>query len=498
MTTAERATTPVMLETPPPAHPLGPQGTGNGPCATVLTVFNHKGGVGKTTATVGLAWKLAQDLEGKKVCVVDLDAQCNATGNLIDPAVEAVSESIFRNTKENVVLDDPLSQFYEKYPRANMAATLAPMLGDEPLRTAFGIQGRGCDAVIPHTYQVCKRREFLPEKYHHYLKDVPEPPANLYLLANHIDFTECEAALPTRQQRRAEDYVNIPGCLAAVFRRLRTPAGEPFDYILCDLSPSASALNQLAIMSSTFFMVPCSPDYYSHMAIKGLAKHLPKWSKNFLSYRQYGGTNDPKPNPDFAISEHLPIFLGHTIQVYTKTSSAGTKGAATPANAHAVWCSAIDQAVADVLLPRLQHIGMAFSKDRYTPPPMIETESNLCRGYFINRQSLGAVACGAHVPSFALTNKCSDLVRGKKSTISGNESTNRSLINQFFNGLRDLLESPASAAEISELLSLQIDRAYLIKHNAPLPTNPADVRRKAKDIRDVMGKGTTGDDPSED
>ena len=43
-----------------------------------IALFNHKGGVSKTTTTFNLGWMLAE--KGAKVVMIDTDPQCNLTG----------------------------------------------------------------------------------------------------------------------------------------------------------------------------------------------------------------------------------------------------------------------------------------------------------------------------------------------------------------------------------------------------------------------------------
>jgi cellulose biosynthesis protein BcsQ len=47
----------------------------------VISLFNHKGGVSKTTTTFNLGWMLAR--KDQRVILVDCDPQCNLTGMVL-------------------------------------------------------------------------------------------------------------------------------------------------------------------------------------------------------------------------------------------------------------------------------------------------------------------------------------------------------------------------------------------------------------------------------
>jgi len=362
------------------------------PTRTKITaIFNHKGGVGKTTTTAGLGWKLAQ--EGKKVLLVDADPQCNLTSFLVDPGWEVATAEGGEARAE----EDPVQRFYETYKTKNIYAALAPLLNDETRCLELGIpSNQGRQLFIDCCFRVCNRNQFLPkslpsqEGKSQTIPAISNPPDTLYLLAGHPDFSDYEQPfnLATANPDAFGQAKEYPGAFFHLFQAVRDENNEPFDYILLDLSPSASITNRLLVMSSHFLIIPCSPDYFSYMAIRSMARMLPAWNSWFVKLKQ-----KINPRNQVSLPAQAPVFLGHTIQIFTMAS--GRHSDHQPAAPFKIWMEQIEAFVQgeNGLIQTLAKYGMALPRSQYQ-------ESEITR--IRNFQSLGPASSKIHVPVFAL------------------------------------------------------------------------------------------------
>jgi cellulose biosynthesis protein BcsQ len=195
----------------------------------IISLFNHKGGVSKTTTAFNLGWALAD--RGKRTLIVDGDPQCNLTGTVLG----------FKGIAD-------FTAFCQSNPNANVSDCLAPI---------FSGSGRALTAAT--------------------ITATTHP--NLFLLAGNIALAENETqvsvALSTSSAIPA--LQNIPGSISGLLRL--TAKENELDAVIVDMSPS---------VGSDYFIIPTSPDYYCHQAISTLSRVLPRWTKAVSAFRNSG------------------------------------------------------------------------------------------------------------------------------------------------------------------------------------------------------------------
>ncbi len=303
-----------------------------------IALFNHKAGIGKTTTTFNLGWMLAT--KGKKVILVDADPQCELT------------EMVLRfSTKEDI------EGLYKK--EQNIKSGLAPVFESrpKPIEAVDCLPVEGCDG--------------------------------LFLLPGHVGFAEYEVTLGIAQQLSGsiQTLQNLPGSISYLLQK--TADKFKADYILIDMSPILSSINQNLLMTSDFFILPTSPDFFSVMAIDSLAKILPKW----YAWAQKASEMRILKDAAYPFPKVTPRLLGTIVQNSTIRN-------AEAAAAFQKWIDAIEVAVSIRLGPSLQTNNMLLTDEMYASQGI---KSDFCLAKISAFNSLIAKSQQNQTPVFALT-----------------------------------------------------------------------------------------------
>ena len=231
--------------------------------AKIICLFNHKGGVSKTTTAFNLGWKLAE--KGHKVLLADCDPQCNLTGMILG----------FRGIED-------LEQIYNQPEANNIRDALSPAFESKP------------SAIEPAE-----------------VFDV-EGNTNLYLLAGHIGLSEYETTLGVAQELTGSllPLKNLPGSIRYLFDI--TADKIDADYVIVDMSPSLGPLNQNILTTSDYFIVPLHPDYFSSMALSSLARTLPRWKQ----WAEMASRMELLQNANYPFPKCKVKFIGSIVQKY--------------------------------------------------------------------------------------------------------------------------------------------------------------------------------------
>ena len=304
-----------------------------------IVLFNHKGGVSKTTTTFNLGWMMAE--KGHRVILVDADPQCNLTGMVLD----------YRGPTA-------LEDFYDQETGRNLRDALAPAFESkpEPLKATDCFQVNG--------------------------------PDGLFLLPGHIGLSEYEVVLGIAQELSGslQTLQNLPGSITRLLEL--TADKHSADYVLIDLNPSLSSLNQNILLTSHCFIVPTNPDYFSTMAVRSLARILPEWRKWAVRAAKLPALHSATyPFPDMT-----PKLLGTIVQNYRPRGGS-------PAIAFQTWINQINDSVSNELMPALSEVGMLLPDHSYTEYGI----SNGCLAEIPDFNSLIARSQEHRVPIYALT-----------------------------------------------------------------------------------------------
>jgi len=244
----------------------------------VIAMFNHKGGVAKTTSTYALAWEIA--IRRRRVLMIDCDAQCN------------LSQLVLQSTFEE--RDINFGTFYDGVPAPASKQTI----------------------YTPPAQPNNMRDVFLP-----IIDDLPQPipqpnfykvKSYLYLLAGHPQITAYEEKLSVAYSSNGSLAARALAAFLELLDHLRG-AHPHFDIIFLDLSPSIGPLNRHLLLLSDYFIVPCAPDYFSFEAIRSIQRTIPEWKLKDQSMRHLA-VNIPAPWRNW---QSVPRFVGVLLLRYT-------------------------------------------------------------------------------------------------------------------------------------------------------------------------------------
>lgn len=270
----------------------------------IISLFNHKGGVGKTTNAFHLAWKFSE--MNKKVLMVDADPQCNLTGLTL-----GVNDY------------DTLLRFYSSGRNNNLYTSLKPFF--EGTMTEVNAQEEITATKNP----------------------------NLYILPGHVDTATFDDEISTaiKIARKNNMYRLYP--LVGMYYNLikKTAALNEIDIVVIDMSPSISATNICLLMGSDYFILPTAPDFFSHQAIDSLSRIIPMWPDQISTFRD-----------DIILPRKNPKMLGTILQNYRRYSRDGEKSMA---KAFGKWASRIRKLTKDKLVVELLKKDMIIPEAKF-------------------------------------------------------------------------------------------------------------------------------------
>ena len=214
----------------------------------IVAVINYKGGVGKTTVTANLAGELAY--RGKKVLLIDTDAQASLTFSFVTP------DKWDTDYKASLTIKSWFDAISE---------------GKEPPPLT--------DFVIS------------PPNVNRFLKSRNNG-GRIDLICSHLGLINVDLELATllggvNLQQAKRNYIKVHGKLREAIASLAV--STDYDIVLMDCPPNFNIVTKNAIVASEKILIPAKPDYLSTLGIDYLHRSVNELVKEFNEYAKLEG-----------------------------------------------------------------------------------------------------------------------------------------------------------------------------------------------------------------
>ena len=230
---------------------------------SVLTFFNNKGGVGKTSMIYHLAWMFAS--LRKRVVIFDLDPQSNLTAAFLN--------------------EDEIEEIWN---RQNQGSTIYNCV--KPLA------GVG-DIAEPVLQNIT---------------------TDLYLLPGDIRLSDYESTLSEAWPRSMDDssLYRPMRILSSFWQVMRMAANQvQAEIILVDIGPDLGAINRSVLVATDYVAIPMGTDLFSLQGLKNLGPILKRW-KNLWSRRldNWKENEEASSHTDFQLPQGKMEPIGYLCQ----------------------------------------------------------------------------------------------------------------------------------------------------------------------------------------
>jgi cellulose biosynthesis protein BcsQ len=236
----------------------------------VLTFFNNKGGVGKTSLVYHLSWIFSE--MGKRVVTIDLDPQANLTSAFLP--------------------EEKLEELWDAELLLPKATTIYRCV--QPLMEVGDIQEpitqriRSSLHLVPGDLALAGFEDFLSQEWPNSLGS-----------GNLLRAFRVLTAFWIVAQKAAEQH--------------------QADLILADVGPNLGAINRSALIGSDYVVIPLAADLFSLQGLRNLGPTLRSWRADWRKRL------DNWPSPSFPLPEGKMATLGYLVQQHSERLSRPVK-----------------------------------------------------------------------------------------------------------------------------------------------------------------------------